>query len=70
MLPVVKNVVNENKLKFEPFAELVDAVLTDYRTDITHNPDAFTQHENDEATAMMEPETDDPEENEALCSKD
>ena len=33
--PVVKN---ENKLKFEPFAELVDAALTDYRTDLTHNP--------------------------------
>ena len=31
-------------------------MLTDYRTDLTHNP---------EVTAMMEPDTDDPEENKA-----
>ena len=60
--PVVKNVVNKNKLKFEPFAELVDVALTEYRTDLIHNPNAFSQQENNEITAMMEPET---EENEA-----
>ena len=53
--PVVKNVVNENKLKFERFSELVDAELTDYHTDLTHNPDVFAQQENDELTAMMAP---------------
>ena len=39
-------------------------MLTDYRTDLTHNADAFEQQEN-EVTAMDEPETDDPEVNEA-----
>ena len=62
---VIKNIVNENKQTFEPFSELVDSALTDYRTDLTRNPDAFAQQENDEVSAMMEPETDDPEENEA-----
>ena len=52
--PVIKNIVNENKQKFEPFAELVDSALTDYRTDLTRNPDAFVQQENDEVSAMME----------------
>ena len=63
--PVIKNIVNENKQKFEPFAELVGTTITDYRTDLTRNTDAFTQQGNDES-AMIEPEIDDPGENEAL----
>ena len=54
--------VNENKLKFEPFGDLVEAVLTDFRTDLTSNPDSFAQQENDEVEDMLPPQDDDPDE--------
>ena len=63
--PVIKNIVNENKQKFEPFAELVDSTLTDYRTDLTRSPDAYAQQVYDEVSATLEHKTDGPEENEA-----
>ena len=68
--PAVIDIVNENKLKFEPFAELVDAALTDYRTDLTRNPDSFSQQENDEVSNMLDPETEQPEEEEVPLFED
>ena len=46
--PNVQGVVNENKLKFEPFADLVDTALLNFHSDSIHNPDSFSQEENDE----------------------
>ena len=44
--PVLKNIVNEKKQKFQLFTELVDSTLTDYRTDLIRNTHAFAQQEN------------------------
>ena len=43
----VQGVVNENKLKFEPFADLVDTALLNFHSDSIDNPDSFAQQEND-----------------------
>ena len=68
--PIVKNIVNDNRIKFEPFADLVDTALADFHTDLTRNPDAFAQQENDEVSDMLESDTEDPDENEAPLFED
>ena len=50
---VVQAVINENKLKFEPFADLVDTALLNFHSD-TLNPDSFAQQENDEVEDILE----------------
>ena len=51
--PVVQAMINENKLKFEPFADLVDTALLNFHSD-TLNPDSFAQQENDEVEDILE----------------
>eukprot|EP00111_Clytia_hemisphaerica_P012052 TCONS_00035416-protein len=52
-LDEVNAVLNENKQIFEPDGHLVDLVLQNYRNDLMHNQDAFTQQENDEVQDLM-----------------
>ena len=63
----VNETVNRNKQIFEPYAELVDLVLRNYRDDLEHNQDAFAQQENDEIIELinenLEGEDEDVEEN-------
>ena len=64
--PVVQATVNENKSKIEPFGDLVDSALIDFRTDLTHNPDSYAQQENDEVEDMLVPQDEDPDEDDSL----
>ena len=43
----------KNKSKIEPFGDLVDSALLDFRTDLNHNPDSYAQQENDEVEDML-----------------
>ena len=60
--PIVQATVNDNKSKFEPFGDLVDSAMIDFRTDLTHNPDSYARQENDEVEDMLVPEDEDPNE--------
>lgn len=40
--PSVINIVNENKVKIEPFGALVDSALCNFHTNITHNQDSYS----------------------------
>ena len=56
--PIAQATVNENKSKIEPFGDLVDSTLLDFRTDLTCNPDSYAQQENDEVEDMLVPDPD------------
>ena len=64
--PIAQATVNENKSKIEPFGDLVDSALLDFRTDLTHNPDSYAQQENDEVEDMLVPQDEDPDEDDSL----
>ena len=51
--PGVIDIVNTNKHKFEPYAELVDTALQNFRNDLIHNQDSFAQQENDEVNELI-----------------
>ena len=51
--PQVLTVVNENKQKFEPFADLVDLALSNFHADLSHNQDSYAQQENDEVCNLL-----------------
>ena len=36
----VTDIVNVNKQRFEPYSELVDTALQNFRNDMTHNQDS------------------------------
>ena len=63
--PIAQATVNENKSKIEPFGDLVDSALLDFRTDLTHNPDSYAQQENDEVEDMLVPQDEDPDEDDS-----
>ena len=46
--PQVSTIVNENKQKFEPFADVVDLPLSNFHADLSHNQDSYAQQENNE----------------------
>lgn len=50
----VISVVNTNKLKIEPFGDLVDAALNAFHTSMTQNQDSYSQQENDEVENLIE----------------
>ena len=64
--PIVQATVNENKSKIEPFGDLVDSALLDFRTDLTRNPDSYAQQENDEVEDMLGPQDEDSDEDDSL----
>ena len=41
------SIVNENKQRFEPFADLVDTALCNMHATLSHNKDSYAQQEND-----------------------
>ena len=51
--PQVLTVVNENKQKFEPFADLVDLALSNFNADLSHSQDSYAQQENDEVCNLL-----------------
>ncbi|XP_057316777.1 uncharacterized protein LOC130657796 [Hydractinia symbiolongicarpus] len=51
--PGVLSIINEHKQTFEPFSDLIDTALSNLRTDLLTNQDAFTAHENDEVQDEM-----------------
>ena len=55
--PGVQNVVNRNKIKFEPYSNLADEAYSRYNAKMLESQDSFTQIENDET-------------GEAVCSDD
>ena len=55
--PGVQNVVNRNKIKFEPYSNLADEAYSRYNAKMLESQDPFTQIENDET-------------GEAVCSDD
>ena len=44
----VTEIVNNNRCKFEPYAELVDEVYENFNAELVDNQDAYGQIENDE----------------------
>ena len=52
--PAVAAIVNENKIKFEPYGELVDAALDNLRTNLMSCQDSYAQQENDEVDDMLQ----------------
>ena len=64
--PIAQASVNENKSKFELFADLEDSPLTDFCTDLTQNPDSYAQQENDKVEHMLVPQDEDPDEDDSL----
>ena len=63
--PIAQATVNENKSKIEPFGDLVDSALLDFRTDLTRNPDYYAQKENDEVEDMLVPQDEDRDEDDS-----
>ncbi|XP_057310099.1 uncharacterized protein LOC130648095 [Hydractinia symbiolongicarpus] len=51
--PGVLSIINKHKQTFEPFSDLIDTALSNLRTDLLTNQDAFTAHENDEVQDEM-----------------
>ena len=51
--PGVIDIINTNKQKFEPYAELVETALQIFRNDLIHNQDSFAQEENDEINELI-----------------
>ena len=51
--PQVLAIVNENKQKFEPFADVVDLALSNFHADLSHNQDSYAQQENDEVDNLL-----------------
>ena len=60
--PIVQATVNENKWKFEPFGDLVDAALSDFRAYLTHNPYFLAQQKNYEVEDMLPLQDEEPNE--------
>ena len=52
--PQVLAVVNENKHRFEPFADLVDTALCNMHANLSHNQDSYAQQENDAISVMLQ----------------
>ena len=51
--PGILEVVNRNKLIFEPYGDLVDTALLNIRADLLHNSDAYSHQENDQVEALL-----------------
>ena len=51
--PGVIDIVNTNKQKFQPYAELVDTAMQNFLNDLIHNQDSFAQQENDEVDELV-----------------
>ena len=52
--PEVLDVVNINKQKFEPFAELIETALANLHENLCHNSDSHAQQENDEVSNIIQ----------------
>ena len=50
----VGNIVNENKIKTEPYSDLVDTVLSNLRSYAMNNQDSYAQQENDEVEGLIQ----------------
>jgi len=59
--PEVSEIVNRNKLIFEPDADLEDLVLQNICNDLENNQNPYAQQENDEVTGLI---NDNPQEEE------
>ena len=46
-------IVNENKQRIEPFADLVDTALCNMHVNLSHNQDAYAQQENDKISDKL-----------------
>ena len=52
--PDVLHIVNENKLRFEPFSDLVDTALCNLHENVSNNRDSYAQQENDEVDSIIQ----------------
>ena len=50
----VRNIVNENKIKIEPYGDLVDTALSNLRAHLINNQDSYAQQENDDVEGLIE----------------
>ena len=50
----VRNSINENKIKIEPYGDLVDAALSNLRSHAINNQDSYAQQENDEVEGLIQ----------------
>ena len=50
----VLSVVNRNKEMFEPYGDMVDTAIRDYRADALGNQDNFAQQENDDVLGQLD----------------
>ena len=50
----VRNSINENKIKIEPYGDLVDAALSNLRSHAINNQDSYAQQENDEVEGSIQ----------------
>ena len=52
--PEGMRVIDNNKIKFEPFGNLVETVLSNLRSNLTLNQDSYAQQENDEVETLID----------------
>ena len=52
--PEVMRVIDNNKIKIEPFGNLVETALSNLRSNLTLNQDSYAQQENDEVETLID----------------
>ena len=52
--PDVIDLINTNKVLFEPYGQMVDVALHNMRTNLQHSQDSFAQQENDDVEQLLE----------------
>ena len=60
----VQDVRNRNKIKFEPYGDLVDQAFSQFNVNYIKNQDSHSQIENDETTGAEYPNENDSEDTE------
>ena len=51
--PDVTRIVNSNKIKIEPFGDLVETALSNLRSNLSNSQDSYAQQENDEVETLI-----------------
>ena len=50
----VTRIVNDNKVKMEPYGELVDVALSNLQSHLTNNQDSYAHQENDDVESLIQ----------------
>ena len=66
----VLTIVNRNKEIIEPYGEMVDEAIRDYRDDAISNQDAYAQQENDDVQNQIRNSDDDPDDNPVIFDEE